>query len=381
MSGRKKLSGSQYRKNAKEKKERIDEMKAEMQKLDRFIISDLVTTSSSEIFAQGKGEISENMDVNHLENNDLIGVQITTKIEVAVVVTIEKNHPNTSTSGTIQVHNDVGVVDNTAAACKLQQPEILSDVIDNRNRISRDTAKWILNHATIEYLLTHGIEQNIDKDFTNSKQQYTDKTRILTRNVFLRYHPNGKVKPRKYLVYSESQGAVFCASCRLFGRVSSLATSGYHDWKNISTRLREHENSKEHNICVLKMIKRSEISERIDVNLNILMKDEIVYRRNVLTRILAVVKKLSSRGLPFGGSVEKFGSLHNGNYMMALELIAEFDAFLANHIAHYGNEGPGNASYLSSHICVKFIELIAAEVVSNIIKEMKKAKYFSVIIK
>lgn len=87
------------------------------------------------------------------------------------------------------------------------------------------------------------------------------------------------------------------------------------------------------------MIKRGEISGRIDVNLKIQMEEEIVYWRNVLMRVLAVVKKLYSRGLPFRGSVERFGSSHNGNYMMALELIAEFAPFLANHVARYGNVG------------------------------------------
>ncbi|XP_029766515.1 zinc finger MYM-type protein 1-like [Terrapene carolina triunguis] len=76
--------------------------------------------------------------------------------------------------------------------------------------------------------------------------------------------------------------------------------------------------------------------------------------------------------------VEKSGSPYNGNYMMALELVAEFDPFLASHIARYGNEGRGNVSYLSSYTCNEFITLMASNVISNIIKEVKEAKYFSI---
>lgn len=359
------------------KREREDETKAKILKLDRFVVSNRVTVGTTKPLAdECKNETgSKNMDVD-MENIDSqmkLPMQ-----EVLGAGIIEKNAPSTRTSDTSEICNvldlqEMANADNTTEVCNLRQSE-------DRNLISKDPAKWILNETTIEYLLSHGIEQNIDCDFTSSKQQYTDKTRVLAKNVFVRQHPNGEVKQRKYLVYSESKGAVFCAPCRLFGGVSSLAISGYHDWKNVSTRLREHENSKEHNTCVLKMIKRCEISGRIDAHLKIQMEEDIVYWRNVLTRILAVVKKLSSRGLPFRGSVEKFGWPHNGNYMMALELIAEFDPFLANHITRYENGGRGNTSYLSSHICDEFIELIAAEVVSNIVKEVKRSKYFAIIV-
>ena len=75
---------------------------------------------------------------------------------------------------------------------------------------------------------------------------------------------------------------------------------------------------------------------------------EFTYWQNILRRVIAVVKKLSSRGLAFWGKDEQFGSNRNGNYMMALELLAEFDPFLATHIAERGNPGRGNIVY---HIC------------------------------
>lgn len=64
---------------------------------------------------------------------------------------------------------------------------------------------------------------------------------------------------------------------------------------------------------------------------------EVTYCRNVLKRVVSVVKKLASRSLEFRGDEEKFGSVKNGNFMMCLELIAEYDFFLADNNARFGN--------------------------------------------
>jgi len=63
-----------------------------------------------------------------------------------------------------------------------------------------------------------------------------------------------------------------------------------------------------------------------------------MYWEKMLTRVAAVVKSLSSRGLPLRGHEDKFGSTHSGNFIMSLELIAEFYPFLSNHIAQYANK-------------------------------------------
>lgn len=65
---------------------------------------------------------------------------------------------------------------------------------------------------------------------------------------------------------------------------------------------------------------------------------------------------------------------------MSLELIAEFDPFLANHIERYGNPGPGQTSYLSSTICDEVVDLLANKVKKIIVNDIKSAKYFSVIV-
>lgn len=78
--------------------------------------------------------------------------------------------------------------------------------------------------------------------------------------------------------------------------------------------------------------------------------------------------------------MEKFGCSQNGNYLMSLELLAEYDSFLANHISRYGNPGSGRTSYLFSTICDKFIHIISNEVLRYVFREMESAKYFSIIV-
>ena len=87
-----------------------------------------------------------------------------------------------------------------------------------------------------------------------------------------------------------------------------------------------------------------------------------------MQRVVSAVKFISSRGLAFRGDTEVFNSQQNGNYLGILELIAEYDPFLSSHIAKYGNQGRGKASYLSSTICEEVIEIMGNEVLKTIVK-------------
>lgn len=58
---------------------------------------------------------------------------------------------------------------------------------------------------------------------------------------------------------------------------------------------------------------------------------------------------LTSRGLPLRGHNFIFGSNHNGNHMMPLELLAQLDLFLADHIARFNNKR-SDTTYLSHGI-------------------------------
>lgn len=159
-----------------------------------------------------------------------------------------------------------------------------------------------------------------------------------------------------------------------------MATDGVNDWSNVNKILNLHENSHEHAKSQVTLLRRQQKQNQIDSLLCQQIRLEEDYWRKVLKRVVAVTKKLASRGLPFRGTVEKFGNPNNGNFMMCLELIAEFDPFLATHVSQHGNPGSGKTSYLSSTICEEFIDLMSTEVLNHIMSEIGKSKYYSIII-
>lgn len=364
---RRKLSGSGYRKIANEKREKETNLLKTIKKVDSFF-KPLEKSNESGLSGEGcssweQYKVTDSGSNN--ENND----QATSAPET----------DNFILSGDNELSSDSTQISKSSNVSVSQQSDINFIVSD-------DPIEWKINDTTIEVLLHRGINQNKDCDFKNSKRDSGNKTRYLNKQIFSRKLQNGELISRDYLVYSKSTGSVFCASCRLFGSqktCSKLASEGVSDWKNIGAILSAHESSQEHINSELALLTRKRRIGTLDSNdsqYDSNVETERKYWKHVLERVFAVVKKLASRGRPFRGSDETFGSLHNGEYMMSLELVAEFDPFLAEHIRKFGNPGSGKTSYLSSFICNEVIVLLASKVRDIIINEVKQAKYYSIIV-
>ncbi|EFA11766.1 hypothetical protein TcasGA2_TC005197 [Tribolium castaneum] len=140
--------------------------------------------------------------------------------------------------------------------------------------------------------------------------------------------------------------------CKLFSRTSSpsLFVTGFNDWKNAHIRINEHEKSQEHCQYTKMFIDRSNVLGKIDTGLHKQFLSEKEYWVQILKRVVAAVKFLASRSLFFRGKSEKFGNIDNSNYMGVLELIAQFDSFLDDHINSIGNPGRETLEKLSLDI-------------------------------
>ena len=90
-------------------------------------------------------------------------------------------------------------------------------------------------------------------------------------------------------------------------------------------------------------------------------------------------------GRKFRGENENVGITENGNFLGIMRLNGQFDPLTSNHIAEYGNEGKGRASYPSSTIYEEIIQLIIQKssiylgnkLLESILDWLRKAKYFS----
>lgn len=214
--------------------------------------------------------------------------------------------------------------------------------------------------------------QNKDSDFSEASRTYKDGNKLVTRYfnkaLFIRKLKNNESVERKWLLYSPSKCSVFCFSCCLFNPtdVNLSSRNGCNDWKHINHIILTHENSPAHKQSMMTYLARSKAVGRVDMDLLSQHQKEVDYWRNVLKRIVAVVKFLASRGLPFRGDNEILGSPHNGNYLGCVELLSEFDPFLADHLKKFGNPGKGNISYLSANICNEFIEVMGKQVLKKL---------------
>ena len=145
--------------------------------------------------------------------------------------------------------------------------------------------------------------------------------------------PKRKKAKREYILYSLTLGSLFCFVCKLFSETKEsglVSKNGFSDWRN-TNRVDQHGNSNAHKSCVLTYITRK---SEINISDSIVkqVQSEISYWRNVLKRVISTTRLLAERGLSFRGSDEKFGSLSNGNFLGVIELLSEYNQFLAAHI-------------------------------------------------
>lgn len=191
---------------------------------------------------------------------------------------------------------------------------------------------------------------------------------------YSRVLPNGEMCDREWLVYSKGLNRVFCFCCKKFGKGRArghLANEGFSDWIHLSIRLREHETGAEH---LQNMVTWHELCLRLQQNKTIdsaarqQLEKEKDHWRKVLLRILLIVKFLVKHNLAFRGTNSKLYQNSNGNFLGLVEMLAEFDPVIQEHVRCITNDET-HTHYLGHGIQNELIHLIASAIKSEIIKK------------
>lgn len=207
-------------------------------------------------------------------------------------------------------------------------------------------------------------------------------------NTFFPFRTFGKKQRRlqsswlltyPWMRYSVSTDALYCAHCVLFSprdcKKKSFSKTPICDWKNLPSLAKRHENSAQHQGCILsgnefiriKAEKSSSIASLISSG----HKIKVSTNRHVLEKIIEVILLCGRQNIPLRGHVEE-----RSNFIAILHEKAKTDNILADHLAFSANS---RAKYTSPDIQNELIELCGKEILQQIIDACKNAMCFAII--
>lgn len=185
--------------------------------------------------------------------------------------------------------------------------------------------------------------------------------------------------------------------CLAFGDDSSFIL-GNTDWKHIYSRIDEHDKSKIHlnSVDAYLLYKNSaSIDTLLTYGRSSIRRSQIESRRQILSRVIDVVKLIGKRNLAYRGHEgEAAYTLNNadidhGNFLEMILLLSKYDSLLKTHLnimihksqrSHDrgSRQGGGNVTFLSKTTLNHIILAIRELILEKISAEVNEAGMYSV---
>ncbi|XP_021446987.2 zinc finger MYM-type protein 1 [Oncorhynchus mykiss] len=186
-------------------------------------------------------------------------------------------------------------------------------------------------------------------------------------------------KKYQWLTGSLSSSRLYCWPCLLFGTFEPWAKGGFSDLKNIDRSAKRHDESREHlnSYAKLKLLGQPSHCANHSLNEGLRIQaaqhnEKVRRNRDVLKRLIDSIAFLGMQELAFRGHDETESSANKGNFRELAEVIARYDALLAQHM-----ESSTVFTGMSRTIQNDLITAIASSIRSEIKSEVDAAPFFS----
>ena len=189
-----------------------------------------------------------------------------------------------------------------------------------------------------------------------------------------------------WFVYSKEEDGLFCLPCVLIANktnLGQLVTHKFNHWTKKSSKFSNHNSKQYHQLAVTQAeaLKSSHTRPEmaIDNQLRGIRAQEIAKNRSIIKHIADAVHLCGTQNIALRGHRDdhtKTSSGNKGTFLAILDYsVRSGNEILRNHF----EECPRNATYTSKTIQNQLIEVIGDYIRNQILEEVKKAKYYSVL--
>lgn len=128
---------------------------------------------------------------------------------------------------------------------------------------------------------------------------------------------------------------------------------------------------------------RLNIDKTIDEEQQSLLNRERKRWRAIIERLVYVIQFLAGQCLAFRGETTRLFDTNNSKFLKVVEMLSKFDPVMSDHINNierYQNKKTYMPHYLGIHFQNEIISLLGDAVKKEIISNLTKSKYYSIVL-